>query len=32
MVFMMVIIATVFFAIVDFGLAKLSQVVLAIGQ
>ena len=32
MVFMMVVIATVFFAIVDFGLTKLSQVVLAIGQ
>lgn len=32
MVFLMVLIATVFFAIVDFGLTKLSQVVLAIGQ
>jgi preprotein translocase subunit SecE len=32
MVFMMVLIATVFFAVVDFGLTKLSQVVLAIGQ
>jgi preprotein translocase subunit SecE len=33
MVFIMVLIATIFFfAIVDFGLTKLSQVVLAIGQ
>ena len=32
MVFIMVIIATVFFAVVDFGLTRLSQVVLAIGQ
>lgn len=32
MVFIMVAIATVFFAVVDFGLTKLSQVVLAIGQ
>lgn len=32
MVFIMVVIATVFFAVVDFGLTKLSQVVLAIGQ
>ena len=32
MVFIMVVIATVFFAIVDFGLTRLSQVVLAIGQ
>ncbi|MFC7380274.1 preprotein translocase subunit SecE [Brevundimonas sp. GCM10030266] len=32
MVFIMVAVATVFFAIVDFGLTRLSQVVLAIGQ
>lgn len=32
MVFIMVVVATVFFAIVDFGLTRLSQVVLAIGQ
>ncbi|WP_420471855.1 MULTISPECIES: preprotein translocase subunit SecE [unclassified Brevundimonas] len=32
MVFIMVAIATVFFAIVDFGLTRLSQVVLSIGQ
>ena len=32
MVFIMVVIATVFFAVVDFGLTKLSQFVLALGQ
>ncbi|HEY0925955.1 preprotein translocase subunit SecE [Brevundimonas sp.] len=32
MVFIMVVVATVFFAVVDFGLTRLSQVVLAIGQ
>ena len=32
MVFIMVVIATIFFAIVDFGLTELSQIVLAIGQ
>ena len=32
MVFIMVVIASVFFFVVDFGLAKLSQLILAIGQ
>jgi preprotein translocase subunit SecE len=32
MVFIMVIIATIFFFVVDFGLAKLSSFILAIGQ
>ena len=32
MVFIMVVVATVFFAVVDFGLTRLSQVVLAIVQ
>ena len=32
MVFIMVVIATIFFAVVDFGLTRLSQFVLALGQ